>query len=82
MTSKTQIQYVQQHSIVRLADGRLGVAPNRGDRGRWCVQVGGDVGVILKGSDEVEVVELAIVTAHKRLAELQAAEQLSETITA
>lgn len=65
-----QIRHVQPHSIVRLQDGRLGVAPNRANRGEYHILFGSNSGTILKPTDEVEEVELAVKIAHDRLAVL------------
>ena len=70
----TKIKNVQAHSIVRLADGRIGVAPNRGRRGKYIVLVGVGYGVALAGDDEVEVLQLGVDVAFNRALELTVAE--------
>lgn len=70
MEGRTRIEHVQPHSIVRLADGRLGVAPNRSNRGAYHVLVARDRSAVLHAGDEVELVQLSVDVAMQRMTAL------------
>lgn len=75
----TKIKNVQAHSIVRIPDGRIGVAPNRGSKGKYTVLIGVGYGAALNGDDEVQVLQLGVDVAFQRAMQM-AADELQRTL--